>query len=61
MARVSTGVCETAVTVRTRCGLVKSMEYDELLHGRLPLKLKGLFISYVRPAVLYGSEACCLK
>ena len=39
------------------------MECGELLYGRrLPPKLKGaVHKSYVRPAILYGSEAWCLK
>ena len=38
-------------------------ECSELLYGRrFPLRLKGTaYKSYVRPAVLYGSEAWCLK
>ena len=38
-------------------------ECDELLCGRrFPLRLKGaVYKSYVRPAILYGSEAWCLK
>ena len=56
--RVSAGGgCETAVTVRTRCGWVKFRECGELLHGsRFPLRLKGpVYKSYVRSAMLYGS------
>ena len=39
--RVNAGVgCEAAVTARTRCGWIKSMECDELLYGRrFPLRL----------------------
>ena len=62
--RVSAGGgCEAAVTARTRCGLDKFRECGELLYGRrFPLKLKGaIYWSYVRPAILYGSEASCLK
>ena len=62
--RVSAGgVCEAAVTARTRCGWVKLRECGELLYGRrFPLKLKGaVYNSYIRPAILYGSEAWCLK
>ena len=57
------GGCETAVTVRTRCGWVKPMECGELLCGmRCPLELKGVvYGSYVRPEILYGSEAWCLR
>ena len=49
--------------VRTRCGLVKIRECGELLYGmRFPLKLKeAIYRSYVRPVILYGSEAWCLK
>ena len=38
------------------------MECGELLNGRrFPPKLKGLvYVSYVRLAILYGSEAWCL-
>ena len=34
-----------------------------MLHGRrFPQKLKGaVYKSYIRPAILYGSEAWCLK
>ena len=57
------GGCEAAVSARTRCGWVKFKECIELLHGkRIPLKLKGaVYKSYVRPAILYGNEAWCLK
>ena len=39
------------------------MECHELLYGRrFPLRLKGaVYESYLRLAILYGSEACCLK
>ena len=39
------------------------IEYGEWLHGRrFTLKLEGaIYCSYVRPAILYGSEAWCLK
>ena len=62
--RVSAGGgCESAVTARTRCGWVKFRECDELLYGRrFPLRMSGsVFESFVRPAILYGSEAWCLK
>ena len=57
------GGCEAAVTARTRCGLVRHRDCGVLLYGRrFPLVLKGaVYKSYVRPAVLYGSEASCLK
>ena len=62
--RVSAGGgCEAAVTARTRCWWAKLRECGELLHGRkFLLKLKlAVYKSYVRPAILYGSEAWCLK
>ena len=39
------------------------MECSEFPNGRrIPKKLKGaVFKSYVRPAILYGREAWCLK
>ena len=62
--RVSTGGgCEAAVTARTICGWVLITECSELLYGRrfLP-RLKGaVYKRYVRPTILYGSEAWCLK
>ena len=59
----ASGECEASVSTRTRCGWVKYRECDELLHGRrFPLKLKGsVYKSYIRPVILYGSEAWCLK
>ena len=61
--RVSAGGgCEAAVTGRTRYGWVKFRECGELLYGRFPLMRKGsVYESYVRPAILYGSEAWCLR
>ena len=52
-----------AVTARTRCDWVQFRECVELLYGmRFPLRLKGAVYSrYVGPAILYGSEAWCLK
>ena len=57
----SFGGCEAAVSARTRCGWVKFRECGEFLYGRrFPLRLKGaVYVSYVRPAMLYGSEAWC--
>ena len=58
--RVSAGGgCVAAVAARTRCGWVKFRESGELCCGRgFPLRLKGaVYESYVRPAMLYGSEA----
>ena len=62
--RMSTGgECEAAVTARTRFGWVMLRECGYLLYGsRFTLRLKGaVHKSYVRPAILYGSEAWCLK
>ena len=55
--------CEAVMIARTRCGCVKFRECGELLYGRMfPLRLKGsVYRSYVRPAMLYGSEALCMK
>ena len=57
------GGCEAAVTARTRCEWVKFRMCCELLYGGLfPIKLKGaVYNSSERPAVLYVSEALCLK
>ena len=59
----ASGYCEAAVPARTRCGMVKFRECSEFLCGRrFPLKLKrAAYKSYVWPAILYGSEAWCLK
>ena len=62
--RVSAGGgCEATETARTRCGWVKLKECGKLLYGRrFPLKLKrAVYKSYVRPTILQGSEAWCLK
>ena len=57
------GGYEAAVTARTRCGWAKLTECSELLYGRrFPPKLKGAADkSYVRPAIVHGREAWCLK
>ena len=57
------GGCEVAVTTTTRCGWVEFMECDMLLRGRnCSPWLKGAgHSSYVRPAMLNGSEAWCLN
>ena len=57
------GGYKAAVTARTRCWWVKLRECCELLYGRrYPLKLKGaVYMSYLRPAILYESQAWCLK
>ena len=62
--RVSAGGgYEAAVTAGTICGWVRCRECGEMLYGRrFPLRLKGAVNkSYVRSAILYGSEAWCLK
>ena len=62
--RVSaSGGCEAGVTAKTRCRWVKPRECGELMYGsRLPLKMKGaVYKSDIRLAILYGSEAWCLK
>ena len=61
---MSAGVgCDVTVTVRTRCGGVRFRECGEFLCGRgFVLKQKGaVFKSYVRPVILYRSEAWCLR
>ena len=57
------GGCEAVVTAGTRCWWVEFRECCELLYGRrFPLRLKeAVYESYVLPAILYGSEAWCLK
>ena len=39
--------CKTAVSSRVRIGWMKFREYGELLHGRFPLRIKGIGISYL--------------
>ena len=59
----ATGGCETAVTARSRIGWMKFRECSEILKGqRFSLKMKGkIYKSCVRSAMLYGSEAWCLR
>ena len=59
----ATGGCETAVATRSRIGWMKFREYSEILKGRrFSLKMKGkIYRSCVRSAMLYGSEAWCLR
>ena len=54
---------KAAVTTKTRCGWVKFRECEGLPYGmRFLLHLNGnVCMSYVWPAILYGSEAWCLK
>ena len=55
--------CEAAVTARVRIAKVRFKECGELLLGnRFPFKMKGKVCHCcVRLAILYGSEAWCLK
>ena len=54
--------CETAVTVRTKCGSVKFRECSELLYRRFPLMLTAaVHNSCVMLAIMKGSEAWCLN
>ena len=57
----ASGSCEAAVTARI--GWVRFRICGELLLGnRFPLKMKGkVYLCCVRSAILYGSEAWCLK
>ena len=59
----ASGGCEAAVTARVRIGWRRFRKCGELLHGnRFPLKIKGkVYRRCVRSAILYGSEAWCLK
>ena len=59
----ASGGCEAAVTARARIGCVKFRECGELLNSkRFSLKVKGMvYRSYVRVAMLYGSETWCLR
>ena len=58
----ASGGSEAAVTARTRIGWLKFRECGEVLYGRrFSLKIKGrVYQSYVRSAILYGSETWCL-
>ena len=58
----ASGGCEAAVTARIRIGWVGFRKCGELLLGnRFPLKIKKVYRCCVRSAILYGSEAWCLK
>ena len=62
--RVSAGRgCEPSVTARARCGWAMFSECSEFMHGRrFSLRLeRAVYQSYVRPAMLYGSETWCLR
>ena len=57
------GGCEAAVTARVRIGWVRLRNCGELLFGnKFPLRMKvKVYRCCVQSAVLYGSEAWCLK
>ena len=57
------GGCETAVTARKRIGWMKFRECREILKGgTLSIKMKErVDKTSVRSAMLYGSEAWCLR
>ena len=59
----ASGGCEAATTTRVKIGWVRFRECGELLLGhRCSLKMKGkVYHCCVRSAILYGSEAWCLK
>ena len=59
----ATGGCKTAVTARSWIGWMKFRECSEILKGRrFSLKIKGkIYKSCIRSAMLYGSEAWCLR
>ena len=59
----ASGGCEAAATATVRIGWVRFREYEELLLGNgFPLRMKGkVYCCCVRSAILYGSEAWCLK
>ena len=59
----ASGGCEAAVTARVRIGWVRFRESGELLLGnKFLLKMKGkVYRCCIRSAILYGSEAWCLK
>ena len=59
----ASGGCEVSVTARTRLGWKKFRECEEILFGkRFSLRMKGkIYKSYVRSAMLYGSETLCLR
>ena len=59
----ASGRIEAAVTARTRIGWIKFRECEELLYRRkFLLKIKGrIYQSCIRSAMLYGSQAWCLR
>ena len=59
----ASGGCEVAVTARVKIDWVRFRECGELLLGnKFPLKMKDkIYHCCIRSAILYGSEAWCLK
>ena len=59
----ASGGCEAAVTARVRIGWVRFIECGVLLLGnRFSLRMKSkVYRCCIRSAILYGSEAWCLK
>ena len=59
----ASGGCKAAVTSKLRIEWVKFKECGELLNSkRFSLKMKGMvYLSFVRSAMLYGSETWCLR
>ena len=57
------GGFEAAVTALTRCGWVRFRECSVLLYGStFPQILnEDVYKSYIRPSILYGINALCLK
>ena len=55
--------CEAAVTARAKLRWKKFKDCGEILFGkRFSLQMKGkVYESYVRSAMLYGSEMWCLR
>ena len=59
----ASGGCEAAVTARKKVGWKKFRECGKILFGkRFSWQMKGkIYKSYVRSAMLYGSEMYCLR
>ena len=57
------GVCEATIMARVRIGWVRFRKCGEVLLGnRFPLRMKGkVYRCCLSSAILYGSEAWCLK
>ena len=59
----ASGKSEAGVTARMRIGWIKFRECRELLYGRKfsLKKSRRIYQSWVRSAILYGSETWCLR